>query len=195
MSVTPATIARQAARKRAEARNRYEASRRRDARAHGYHGPLTRDELAEITRRAYHHPNTHHPREVTAMQSLKSRIREDNIRASADYRPEGAPDYTDGMSDMNWWNVTLRIGRRRMTVPFGMGYAHTGEPSAYDVLSCLLSDASSADQDFEDWAADYSYDTDSRRAEKTYNAVVRQTEQLRNFLGDKFSDYVWETEH
>jgi hypothetical protein len=49
MTPTPATVRayRTMARIRAEdARHRWEAGRRRDARRNGYHGPLTREELA-----------------------------------------------------------------------------------------------------------------------------------------------------
>lgn len=126
---------------------------------------------------------------------LKTRIHQDNIRAEASWRGK-PPAYVDGMDNMNWYDVTLKMGRRQYTIPFGMGYAHTSEPTAYDVLACLLSDASSAEnaRSFEEWAGDYGYDTDSRSAERTYNAVVKQTEKLRRFLGDKFDAYVWDTE-
>ena len=45
---TPATIARQAAARRETARKRYEDGRRADARAHGYRGPLTREEASAM---------------------------------------------------------------------------------------------------------------------------------------------------
>jgi hypothetical protein len=127
------------------------------------------------------------------MKTLRARVREDNVRAVVKFRGE-APEYTDGMDSMDWWDVTLKMGRRQMTVPFGMGYGHGGaEPTACDVLSCLLSDVT--DESFEDWCAEFGYDTDSRRAERTYNAIKKQTKKLRQFLGDKFSDYRFETEH
>lgn len=69
-----------------------------------------------------------------------------------------------------------------MTVPFFTGPA-LGEPSIADVVECLISDASSADQTFEDWCGDYGYDTDSRKAGATYKAVVKQTAALRRLLG------------
>jgi hypothetical protein len=58
----------------------------------------------------------------------------------------------------------------------------------------MCSDATGADQPFEDWAADYGYDADSRKAEATYRAVVAQTKQLRALLLDKFDAYVYDTE-
>ncbi len=45
-SPTPADLATMAARKRELARKRVLEARRRDARQHGYYGPLTRTEVA-----------------------------------------------------------------------------------------------------------------------------------------------------
>jgi hypothetical protein len=102
------------------------------------------------------------------------------------------------MTDADWWNVTLHPEGRRLAIPFGMGYGHHGaEPTAYDVLSAVLSDAAgvvNARGDFGEWADEYGFDADSRKAERAYDATVRQTEELRAFLGDHFEAYVWETE-
>lgn len=43
-------------------------------------------------------------------------------------------------------------------------------PTAGSVLYSLLLDASSADENFHDWCANYGYDTDSRKALATYEA-------------------------
>jgi hypothetical protein len=60
-------------------------------------------------------------------------------------------------------------------------------PDAPDVLSCLCSDATSADRvTFEDWCSDFGYDTDSRKAEKTYLACVDTNAKLHRFLGEDF---------
>lgn len=122
--------------------------------------------------------------------TLRQRIARDNIRAESVMidRPAWA-DF-----GANWYRVTLKRRRRTLVTPFGMGEAHTSEPTAEDVLECLLSDASGADQDFEQWAGEYGYDTDSRKAEQTYRQVVAQTAKLRRFLGDDFDAYMYETE-
>ena len=57
--------------------------------------------------------------------------------------------------DADGWTCTLtrKGSRRRMTVPFYMGTGHNGKaPTAFDVLYCLRSDASGADnaRSFED---------------------------------------------
>lgn len=93
------------------------------------------------------------------------------------------------------WKVTLTMGYRTLTTPYKMGTGHGGDaPDRETVLDSLCSDAAGADQTFEDWASDYGYDTDSRKAEAVYRAVVAQTKKLRAFLGDKFDAYVYETE-
>jgi hypothetical protein len=130
------------------------------------------------------------------MKTMQARIAQDRITADA-VMTGAAPDWaTDWTPGTNWYNVTLRFQRRTMTVPFGMGPAHTSAPVAEDVLSCLTSDASSfaSANGFEDWAGDYGYDTDSRKAEQTYHRVESQTAALRRFLGAKFDAYVFETE-
>lgn len=66
-------------------------------------------------------------------------------------------------------------------------------PTLEDVLSCLLMDASSYDdsRNFEDWASDYGYDTDSRTAERAYQTIAEQSKQLRHLLGnDRYNEYM-----
>lgn len=58
-------------------------------------------------------------------------------------------------------------------------------PTLDDVLSCLILDASAIDAgSFEDWAQEFGYDTDSRAAEKIYDACVKTALQLRSMLGN-----------
>lgn len=88
------------------------------------------------------------------------------------------------------WTVTLHFRRRQMTTSFFMGSALTHEPTASEVLGSLLLDASADDTDsFEEWAAEFGYDTDSRRAEKTYLACVETAKRLRHLLGDDYEEF------
>lgn len=58
-------------------------------------------------------------------------------------------------------------------------------PELRDVMCCLLMDASVLDySSFEDWANEYGYDTDSRKAETTYRQCIETALKLRNALGD-----------
>jgi hypothetical protein len=77
-----------------------------------------------------------------------------------------------------------------MTTEYHMGRAHMHEPEVADVLGCLLSDASGADEtSFEDWASGYGYDSDSRKAERMYGECRKTAVRLRKFLGTKFNEF------
>jgi hypothetical protein len=109
------------------------------------------------------------------------------ITAASEWADDN-PNMTDMPRGSSHWRVTFARGRKRMTVPFSMCPAHSSEPDAPGVFDCLLSDATGADQSFEEWCGYYGYDSDSRKAERTYKAVTRQTAKLRQFLGaDLFS--------
>lgn len=70
-------------------------------------------------------------------------------------------------------------------------------PSCEDVMDCLASDACGIKnaRNFADWCAEYGYDEDSRKAEKTYLACQAQHQQLRAFLNAAaFSALLFNTE-
>lgn len=92
------------------------------------------------------------------------------------------------------WTIVLRLGRRRLTVPFWTGSARTDEPTAADVLGCLASDARLGEESFHDFCSDIGYDEDSRTAEKTWKACRATAPRLRRFLGEHF-DAVANAEH
>ncbi len=97
----------------------------------------------------------------------------------------------DPYADPIGYTITLRYQGRQFTTPFWTGSAHAW-PSTSDVVNCLISDcsmlASYGDNppSFEEWAADYGYDSDSRSAEKTYRDVIAQGERVRRLLGDDY---------
>lgn len=55
-------------------------------------------------------------------------------------------------------------------------------PSAYDVLACLTKNDVGT---FEDFCLEFGYDTDSRRAEKIYNAVKNEYDHIKMLYSDK----------
>jgi hypothetical protein len=85
-----------------------------------------------------------------------------------------------------------------MTTYFSMGYGHKGaKPEAVDVLSCLANDAAGVENagGFEDWCAEYGYETDSRKAERIYKTCIHQSKRLRQFLGgEAYEQLLWRTE-
>lgn len=70
-------------------------------------------------------------------------------------------------------------------------------PDVADVMRSLLLDASSTDENFNDWCANYGFDTDSRKAEASFNQCRETAAALRRTfdrdemasLEDAFSDY------
>lgn len=100
-------------------------------------------------------------------------------------------DRNPNMADDEWarrathWKCVIKRARSSMTVHFSQGPAIAHEPELEEVLDSLASDAAGYlnARDFEDWASEYGYDTDSRRAEKTFAAVGQQVADLRRLLG------------
>ena len=62
-------------------------------------------------------------------------------------------------------------------------------PDIADVLHSLILDSSACDMSFEDWCADYGYDTDSRKAYATYHECLTIGSKVRAFLGREFSEF------
>ena len=69
-------------------------------------------------------------------------------------------------------------------------------PDAETVLDCLAMDASAYDsaRNFEAWASELGYDTDSPRVERVYNVVAAQAKELRHLLGEHYDAVLYETE-
>ena len=98
------------------------------------------------------------------------------------------PNMGDMPRGSNHFEVTLtRDNDQEMACYFSMGPALCREPEAVEVLDCLISDSRGVlNEGFEDWADNYGYDSDSRKAEKTYLVCREQAEKLEVFLGDDF---------
>src|SRR5689334_5404812 len=95
-----------------------------------------------------------------------------------------ADDWDRGASH---YKCRVTCGRRGFTLYFSQGSAHTSPPTIADVLDCLASDAAGYEnaRGFEEWAGEYGYDTDSRKAERLYRTVKRQAEQLKRMIGEE----------
>lgn len=103
------------------------------------------------------------------------------------------------------WTVELERAGRRMRSPFLQGMGHELPPTAFDVLSCMLLDASGfvngseGDASFREWADEFvvwdEVPVEKRaRYRHTYQAVAKQTRELRVFLADDFDALVWPTD-
>lgn len=131
---------------------------------------------------------------------------------------EDSPNIADDPA-MFRWRVTLRLGGREHSTDFftGLGHSEPGAPgygqrvtayaldqwakasrptppTAREVLYCLVSDALGWEnaRTFEDFATEYDYSTDSRRAERIYNACGETYKALLHFLpsGPALADWL-----
>lgn len=78
------------------------------------------------------------------------------------------------------FKVQLKRGRKSYTFEFGQSIADgSQEPTLYDILTCLQKyDVGS----FEDFCGEFGYDEDSRTAERTYKAVVKEFEAMERLF-------------
>ena len=87
----------------------------------------------------------------------------------------------------NPWTITLKNKNKRMTIPFWTGSA-LGEPSTFDVLHCLISDANCVADGFEWFCDSLGYNKDSIKDMRLYKACVANRNKLQRFLGDEFNN-------
>lgn len=92
--------------------------------------------------------------------------------------------------------VRLTYDGRSLGTVFHQGLAHSKPPTAADVLYCLASDARGVEHaTFEDFCSEYGYDTDSRKAERLYEACKRTSKQMRDLFGDETFEEIANAEH
>lgn len=78
--------------------------------------------------------------------------------------------------------AAMEIGEGTMSSLNGLTIKGPTVPNSYDVLSCMTKyDPGS----FEDFCGEYGYDVDSRKAEKTYNLVKREYDELCKLYNDE----------
>ena len=108
-------------------------------------------------------------------------------------------DDFDGRDGQSHWKVTITRNGKSFDIDYSMGCAHRhyrngkkiqlggrltndrwtankasipDKPNLRDILHCVVSDAQSVayGPSLEDWCGEFGYDTDSRKAERAYNA-------------------------
>jgi hypothetical protein len=85
------------------------------------------------------------------------------------------------------YSVKVTRGAESFETTYRQGLAHTDGPSLVTVLACLMSDATAGELgSFEAFCDDFGYDTDSRRAESTYNACKDTAAAMHRLLGEHF---------
>ncbi len=86
--------------------------------------------------------------------------------------------------------VTLGRGPTAFETPFSQGMAHTQNPTAADVLNCLVSDADCGDRSFEEFCSDLGYSEDSRKAFAAWEQCRTCAPRVRALLGDHFEEFL-----
>jgi hypothetical protein len=66
-------------------------------------------------------------------------------------------------------------------LPIAKGHKGPKNPTAYDLLACITKNDPGT---FEWFCSDYGYNTDSRKAEDSYRAVVKEYAKVRKFFTD-----------
>lgn len=127
-----------------------------------------------------------------------------------DVREAESNPHCGSTSPMYHWSCTvfrLNPTTDGFSFPFSKGAGHVETvrgypdrpipPTLEEVLDCLASDAAGYENAplFEDWAGEYGYDTDSRKAEKTFRTVQEQAARLKKFLGPAlYNELLYDTE-
>jgi hypothetical protein len=85
---------------------------------------------------------------------------------------------------MDGWNLAKDCFSKGTSVAQLAQGATQVKPKKEDVIHCLIMDTDVLDHSgFEDWADNYGYDTDSRKAETIYQICLELALKLRNAIG------------
>ena len=124
------------------------------------------------------------------MSEMVNVCRRHNVKAAVKLAGKVPEGWTPGT---NAWKVKLSMGPKRLTVPFYTGPGCKGEPSAADVLACIVSDALAGEMSFHEFCREFGYDDDSRKAKATHRACQGMA-KVRGFLGKHFAEFA-EAQH
>ena len=112
-------------------------------------------------------------------------LKRHGLKFKAEYLEHG-PHFDDDEKrgvERDIWRLSIKRGARGFSVRFGNSLKESDHgntpPTAYDLLTCLTKYDPGT---FEDFCADFGYNEDSRRAEKTYKAVKREWAKVSRFF-------------
>ena len=125
-------------------------------------------------------------------------VKRNNIKIGVEWAEKNPNMIEDAWSKTaNHYKTILKKDNKQLTVYYSMGSALTNEPTAEEVLNSLALDGSVYlnNNSFEDFCSEFGYDEDSRKAEKTYNTILKQAEKTEKFLGTElFNQLVYDVE-
>jgi hypothetical protein len=85
------------------------------------------------------------------------------------------------------FKVQLSYKKRKLTTEYQCGSGF--EPTVTDVVSCLISEEDCGNYSFEEFCRCFDYNTDSRKAEKTWKACQKNGKKLRNLLREDLPNF------
>ena len=92
------------------------------------------------------------------------------------------PYFDEDKENRDVYEITLKRGDKSYSFKFGQSVAAKNKkPTAYDVLAGITK---RDPETFEDFCANYGYNTDSRTDEKIYIAVVKEWVNINRMFGD-----------
>lgn len=105
-----------------------------------------------------------------------------------------------------WMGIGHRVNQKGETFPIKFGrktlYDMEQEkqykprkPKVEEVLCSLLLDSIALDNTFEEWCSELGYDTDSRKAEKTFNESNSLGKKLKKLLGEDYQYFMKNNEY
>lgn len=120
------------------------------------------------------------------MDTIQSLIKKHNITITCDMVDKNPQIEDDEWAKKsNHYKVTLKRGVKKMTLFYSMGKGICREPTVEDVINSLQLDYSSIQSEgsFENWASSLGYDSDSRKALKSYEMTKKLTWKYAKFMG------------
>lgn len=95
--------------------------------------------------------------------------------------------FDDDKQSRDVFRITLKNNAHKYDFNFGQSINDStgngdNKPTYYDILVCLTKYPV---YDFEDFCSEYGYDTDSRKAYKTYKAVKREWENVNKLFTEE----------
>lgn len=106
-------------------------------------------------------------------------LKKHGIKFSGKYI-DHAKHFEDDKDYRDIWLLTLRRNGKQVSFRFGQSINNTGEmPTSYDLLACLTK---CDPESFEWFCSNYGYDTDSRKAKRTYKEVMKEWEKVNSFF-------------
>lgn len=94
--------------------------------------------------------------------------------------------FADDKTSRDIFKVVMKRNNKQYSFNFGQSINEsngigTHKPTAYNILTCLQKHDVGT---FENFCSAYGYDTDSRKAERTYNKVVREYNELKKLYNE-----------